>query len=66
MRLLLENSETQEFLTPFGKWSKNPLEGKIFGSITVALRSPSHDAIEKFNLIFLDPQANQYLKLNYR
>ena len=66
MRLLLENSETQEYLTPFGKWSKNPLEGEIFLSMTLALKFPSHEAIEKFNIVFLDPQANQYLKLNFR
>lgn len=66
MRLLLENSELREYLTPFGQWSKNPLEGKIFSSITTALSTPRREALEKFNLVFLDPEANQYLKLIYR
>ena len=65
MNLLIENCETQEFLTPAGKWSSNPLEGEIFSSSTVALRAVSHDPIEKFNLVFVDPQANPFLRLNY-
>ena len=66
MRLLFENSQTREYLTPLGDWSKNPGEGKIFLSITAALKFPSPGTIEQFNIVFLDPQANQYLKLNFR
>ena len=65
MNLLVENHETREFLTPAGKWSKNPLEGEIFSSTTIALRAVSHGAIQKFHLIFVDSQANQFLRLNY-
>lgn len=65
MRLLLENSDTHEYLTPLEEWSKNPLEGEIFSSTTVALRAASRAAIGKFSIVFLDLQARHYLKLNY-
>lgn len=66
MRFLIENSETREFLTAAGHWSKNPGEGKIFISSAAALTAVGLAAIRKFNLVFLDSQANPYLKLNYR
>jgi hypothetical protein len=65
VNLLIENCATQEFLAPFGKWSGNPLEGEVFSSSTVALRAVSHEAIAKFNLVFIDSQAKPFLRLNY-
>jgi hypothetical protein len=63
--ILIENNETQEYLTSLGNWSKNPLEGKSFSSATVALEAARQETPVKFNIVFYFPQKNQFLRLNY-
>ncbi len=65
MNILIENNETREYLTPSGTWSKDPLAGEVFSTTTAALRTVGQEAIEKFNIVFLDSRANRFLRLNY-
>ena len=36
MNILIENADSQEFLTTHGTWTKNVAEGKTFGTTVTA------------------------------
>ena len=48
MNILVENQDTQEYLTEAGGWTKNPLEGKRYPVSRAAFRAAKQSAIGKF------------------
>ena len=65
MHILIENNDTQEFLTSAGKWTKNPLQGKLFAATAIAFRAARQEQIGKFNIVFHIPQTNQFVNLDH-
>jgi hypothetical protein len=65
MNILIENSETLEYLNPAGKWTKNPLDGKRFLATAIAFRAAKLEAIGKFNIVFHIPETNQFINLDH-
>ena len=65
MHILIENHETHEFLTVTGKWTKNPLQGKLFPATAIAFRAARQEQIGKFNIVFYISQTNQFVNLDH-
>jgi hypothetical protein len=65
MNILIENHETQEYLTEAGIWSKKPLEGKRFANSRTAFRTAKQEAIGKFNIVAFIPTTEQFVNLNH-
>jgi len=65
MNILIENSETSEYLTEQGHWTKNPLNGKIFKATGAAFRAARQESVRKFNIVFHLPQNNQFINLDH-
>jgi hypothetical protein len=65
MHILIENNETQEYLTQAGSWTKNPHDGKRFPATEVAFQTAKHEAIGQFNIVFHIPTTNQFVNLDH-
>ena len=65
MNILIENSETLEYLTNAGQWTKNPREGKCFPATRLAFRAARLEAIGRFNIVCHIPQTNQFVNLDH-
>ncbi len=65
MNILIENSDTLEYLTNAGQWTKNPLDGKPFPATEAAFRMAKCEAIGKFNIVCHIPQTNQLINLDH-
>jgi hypothetical protein len=65
MNILIENNETNEYLTEQGDWTRNPLKGKIFNATAVAFRAARQEPLRKFNIVFHLPQNNQFVNLDH-
>jgi hypothetical protein len=65
MNILIENSETFEYLNLEGKWTKNPRDAKSFAGTEVAFRVAKREAIGRFSIVCHIPQTNQFINLNH-
>jgi hypothetical protein len=65
MNILIENSDTLQYLTTSGHWSLDPLEGKIFPATAVAFRAARKEPIGKFNIVFHIPSTRQFVNLDH-
>jgi hypothetical protein len=65
MNILIENSETLEYLMDAGQWTKNPLAGKSFPATRMAFRAAKLEAIGRFNIVCHIPQTNQLVNLDH-
>jgi hypothetical protein len=65
MNILIENSDTSEYLTRAGLWDKNPQAGKPFGTSRLALRAAKQEAIDTFNIVLHIPTTNQFVNLDH-
>ena len=65
MSILIENHETQEYLTEAGLWTKNPLQGKNFPLTAGAFDAAKQERISKFNIVHHFPGTNQFVNLDH-
>jgi hypothetical protein len=65
MNILIENSDTLEYLTSTGQWTKNPLDGKPYPATKIAFRAAKQEAIGKFNIVCHIPKSNQFINLDH-
>ncbi len=65
MNILIENSDTSEYLINAGQWTKNPREGKCFPATRMAFRVAKLEAIGRFNIVCHIPQTNQFINLDH-
>lgn len=65
MNILIENSDTFEYLTSTGQWTKNPLSGKHYPATQVAFRAAKQEAIGKFNIVRYIPETKQFINLDH-
>ena len=65
MNILIENAESQEYLTEANVWSKKPADGKNFGGVKNALVIAKKEAIGKFNIVWYLAQTNQFINMEH-
>jgi len=65
MHILIEKTETHEYLRSTGEWTKNPLDGKFFPSTRMAVRAAKQEAIGRFNIVWHIPGTNQFVNLDH-
>jgi hypothetical protein len=65
MNILIENSDTFEYLMPTGQWTKNPLGGKRFPNTRMAFRSAKQEPMGRFNIVCHIPTTNQFVNLDH-
>jgi len=65
MHILIENTDTHEFLNAQSGWTKNPLEGKPFKSRRLAFGAARLEPIGKFNIVLHFPQSEQLVNLDH-
>jgi hypothetical protein len=65
MNIIIENSETLEYLTIAGQWTKNPLDGKRFPATETAFQAAKREAVGKFNIVCHIPTTNQFINMDH-
>jgi hypothetical protein len=65
MNILIENSDTFEYLTSEGQWTKNPRDGKCYPATKIAFRAAKQEAVGKFNIVCHIPKTNQFINLDH-
>jgi hypothetical protein len=65
MNILIEDSETLEYLAGNGRWSKNAADGKTFGTTEVAFQAAKKEPIDKFNIVSYIPQTRQFINMDH-
>lgn len=65
MNILIENSDTFEYLTSTGQWTKNPLNGKNYSATQAALHAAKQEAIGTFNIVRYIPETKQFINLDH-
>lgn len=65
MNILIESNETLEYLTTEGRWTKDPLAGKIFPATRLASRAAKLEPIGKFNIVCYIPGTRQFINLDH-
>jgi hypothetical protein len=65
MNILIENEDTQEYLTNDGQWTKNAANGKSFSATGDAFEVAKKEPIHKFNIVCYIAQTKQLINLNH-
>lgn len=65
MNILIENPDTNEYLTAAGLWSRKPQEARFFGTSRLAARAGKQEPIGKFNIVLHIPATNQFVNLDH-
>ena len=65
MNILIENTDTHEFLNAQSGWTKDPLEGKLFKNRRLAFVAARQEPIGKFNVVLHFPQTHQFVNLDH-
>lgn len=64
MHILIENSETQEYLVGEDRWTRNPREGRRFASTTAAFKMARTQPLGRFNIVGHIPGTFQVVNLD--
>jgi hypothetical protein len=65
MNILIENTDTHEYLNAQSGWTKNPLEGKAYKNRRLAFGAARLEPIGKFNIVLHIPQSEQLVNLDH-
>ena len=65
MNILIEDAEKLEYLTSNSGWTKNPADGRNFGSTGSALAAAKKEPLGKFNIVSYIAQTKQFINLNH-
>lgn len=65
MNILIENSDTNEYLTRDGLWDKNPRSGKVFGTSRLAMQAAKREVVGPFNIVLHIPATHQFVNLDH-
>jgi hypothetical protein len=65
MNILIEDAEKLEYLTNNSLWTKNPTDGKIFGSTGNAFAAAKKELIGKFNIVAYIAGTKQFINMNH-
>jgi hypothetical protein len=64
MNILIENTESQEFLASDGRWTKKSSEGATFATTRDALTAAKKEPIGKFNIVGQFGGSEQFFNLD--
>jgi hypothetical protein len=64
MHILIENSETHEYLASEDRWTKNLKEGRRFSGTTAALKVAKTQPVGRFNIVGHIPGTFQIINLD--
>jgi hypothetical protein len=64
MTILIENAETQEYLTTDGRWTKKMEQAATYRTSTLAKASATTAAIGRFNIIGAVRKSSQIVNLD--
>jgi hypothetical protein len=65
MNILIENSDSLEYLSGNGEWTKNVAKGKNFGATGLAFKAAKQEPIGKFNIVAYIVESKQFINLNH-
>ena len=65
MNILIEDAETQEFLTHNGRWTKKPDEGTTFSATQAAFAAAKREPIRKFNIVRYFSTTKQFINMDH-
>jgi len=65
MNILIEDAETQEYLTTNGRWTKKPGEGVSFGATQTAFAAAKREPIRKFNIVRYFSGTQQFINMDH-
>jgi hypothetical protein len=65
MNILIENPDTNEYLTRAGLWDHDPRTAQIFGTSRLAVRAARQESVGKFNIVLYIPTTNQFVNLDH-
>jgi hypothetical protein len=65
MTILIEDAESQEYLSNKGEWTKNATAGKSFATSRAAVLVAKQELIGKFNVVCYIPQTQQMINLDH-
>jgi len=65
MHILIENSETHEYLTGEGHWTPNPREGRRFSGTNAAYKVAKTQSVGRFNVVGHIPGTFQVVNLDH-
>lgn len=65
MNILIENSDTMQFLANSGQWTKNPRSGHAFPTREAALQAAKLEAIGAFTIVGHFSETNQFINLDH-
>jgi hypothetical protein len=65
MNILIEDAEKLEYLTSNSLWTKNPTDGKNFGTTGNAFAAAKKELIGKFNIVCYIAQTKQFINMNH-
>ena len=65
MTILIEDTETLEYLAGNGQWTKNAAEGRSFEATAVAFEAAKKEPIGKFNIVCYIPQTKQIINMDH-
>ena len=65
MTILIEDTETLEYLAGNGQWTKNAAEGRTFEATAVACEAAKKEPIGKFTIVCYIPETRQIINMDY-
>ena len=65
MHILIEDSESLQFFTGDGAWSKTVGDGRRYPATVLALRAAKQEPIGKFNIVGYVPETRQFVNLHH-
>jgi hypothetical protein len=65
MTILIEDTDTLEYLAGNGQWTKNAAEGKSFEATAIAFEAAEKEPIGKFNIVCYIPQTKQIINMDH-
>jgi len=65
VNILIEDAEKLEYLDSNGKWNKNANHGKCFAETSIAFQAAKQEPIGGFNIVFYNPQTEQFFNLDH-
>ena len=65
MNILIEDAETQEFLTREGRWTKKPDQGASFATTRAACAAAKRELIGKFYIVLYFGDTEQLINLDH-
>ncbi len=65
MKILIEDAETLQYLTPSGQWTKTTAKGKSFATSRAAFDEARKEPIHRFNVVLSVPQSDQLINLDH-